>query len=72
MGETGKRIWLIEWDGESGGRGHIRQEAAEVSGLDGQCCVPWCDILDKNIFVWKRSEHTSKGQVEMKKQQTLA
>lgn len=50
-----------------GGRGQIRQETAGVSSSDRQCLAPWCGTLDKSIFVWKRSEHISKGQVETKK-----
>lgn len=55
-----------------GGRGQIRQETAGVSGLDSQCCASRCDTLDKSLFVWKRSEHISKGQVETKKTRAFA
>lgn len=51
---------------------HTQKKTAEVSGLDGWCQVPWSDTLDKSTFIWKRSEHLSKGQVEMKKLQILA
>lgn len=54
------------------GRGQITPETAGVSGLDSQCCAPWCDTLDKSIFVWKRSELINKGQVETKKPPAFA
>ena len=65
MGETGERE--VGWRKRSN-----KTSIAGVSGLDSQCCAPWCDTLDESIFVWKRSEHISKGQVETKKPPAFA
>lgn len=65
MGETGERE--VGWRKRSN-----KTRNCWGSSLDSQCLAPWCGTLDKSIFVWKRSEHISKGQVETKKSLELS